>query len=219
MFRLQRLPFVLVVASELALSGCATVKRLVPWGGGNDAAGASASSPDSAGASTAAKAGDKAVNNVVADSTSGNDASTSTKPTSADGKGGNGKLDLSIPAPSAQPPGAGTTITQSVAASTPATDAMSSGDAQTVGWAAVLHEAIQRNWLRPTGPRIPVQFSCDVLVKLTRSGIVEDAQVTRSCGHPSLDASVISAVQAASPLPLPSDMDEFSDTLLLTFSP
>lgn len=119
-------------------------------------------------------------------------------------------LDLSVPrkpVPDATPGIAYTAADGSKAGST--------GD----DWAVDVHQAIARAWLRPRGPRIPDDFSCDVLVKLTRSGVVEEARIARSCGHPSLDASVLSAVQAASPLPLPRDMADFSDTLLLTFTP
>lgn len=199
----------------LVASGCATVQRLNPWhddepkvvdAAANEAKASattalSATAPEGDANATASEADTKAVNATTAQAdTTDPSATTTTAP----------RLDLSVPVsqlavvPAIKPEPARTAADIDNSAST---------------WSVDVQQAIHRNWLQPVGPQIPADFSCEVLVKLTRSGIVEDAKITRSCGHPSLDASVISAIQASSPFSLPSNMDEFADTLLLSFSP
>lgn len=191
-----------VIGAAVALSGgCAMIKRFMPWGG-SDETGASTATSVPAGVSTAPGG-------------EGGTAEVSPTASSGAGNGGDVRLDLSIPRQAAPE----SSIAMVEPSARTVTERNNTGEDDTGDWTAEIQSAVHRNWLRPSGPRIPADFSCDVLIQLTRSGIVESARLTRDCGHPTLDASVISAVQAASPLPLPADMGEFTDTLLLTFSP
>lgn len=217
---------VIVVVTCVTLDGCARVKTLVPWGkSGSDAsATTSAQTPGDAGASTAndpSKSQPPGDRDVSSDSRSSSDTiDASTAP-----------VDLSVPRVprnqsaindplNADPATVAGSTTNSAATSAPqSVNPASNGSTGVDDWGRVVQQAIRSHWIQPRGPNIPTDFSCDVMVKITPFGGVDDVKVVRSCGAVALDASIETAVRDSSPLPTPKDPADFSDTLSLTFTP
>ncbi|MEO7916075.1 MAG: TonB family protein [Dokdonella sp.] len=189
---------VVAICACVVLDGCATVKRIVPWGNSDSEA------------STSSSAGQR-------DETQPTAGEAAAKPV----------VDLSVP----QVDRKQSVIVSDAAALRSATISAESNSeasasrtdpaslAKSDDWGRAVQEAIHARWIQPRGPKIPTDFSCDVMVKLTPFGGVDDVKVVRSCGDPALDASVETAVRESSPLPIPTNPDEFSDTLLLSFTP
>lgn len=83
----------------------------------------------------------------------------------------------------------------------------------------VIRQKIGRNWNRPAGLRDSIEAS--VNVRLSQSGEVLSARITRSSGNPVFDRSVENAVLKASPLPIPQEQgvnEEFRN-MTLNFKP
>lgn len=72
---------------------------------------------------------------------------------------------------------------------------------------ALILQAIAQHWLVPAG--IDKTLSTELLIRVAPGGAVLDVQVTKSSGIEALDASARTAVLKASPLPVPTDTDEF----------
>ena len=214
---------IVVVLACFMLDGCATVKKLVPWRHSNNEAIATPQSHDDAKASADNGA-------VIASSPENRDGSStseskSPKPSSS--------IDLSVPRvqrdqaaiadqPKSQPAAATQSGKDTAARASSFSQSEGSTNDTSAGadeWGSVVQEAIHRRWVQPLGPKIPTEFSCDVMVKLTPFGGVDDVKIVRSCGDVALDASIETAVRDSSPLPIPKDPADFSDTLLLTFTP
>ena len=216
--------FAVVVTLLLAcvvLDGCATAKKLVPWGTSDSDANATTPVEPSDGSETATA--DEPATTKPADDRdltlrSETLSDQSTKP-----------VDLTVPrvergqAAISDPPqsdfakvsDADGTATSAPSAENPNND----GSTGVEEWGRAVQQAIHGRWTQPRGPNIPTDFSCDVMVKLTPFGGVDEVEVVRSCGDVALDASIETAVRDASPLPTPKDPADFSNTLLLTFTP
>ncbi|MDX1900579.1 MAG: energy transducer TonB [Gammaproteobacteria bacterium] len=72
---------------------------------------------------------------------------------------------------------------------------------------ALILQAISQNWRVPGAP--DKNLSADLLIHLAPGGTVLDVQVAKSSGNDSLDRSAETAVFRSSPLPVPSDPDDF----------
>lgn len=72
---------------------------------------------------------------------------------------------------------------------------------------ALILQAIGEHWLVPTGAN--KHSSAELMIHLAPGGMVMDVQVTKSSGDAALDSSARAAVLKASPLPVPTDADEF----------
>lgn len=214
---------VILALACFMLDGCATVKKLVPWGSSDKEPTAAAHSPDDA------KEGSSNAAATMGSAEHGDGASTSeSKSPEPDSH-----IDLSVPrvqhdqaAMSGQPNSetgtahhSGRETTASASHRLPSADSTNIATAGADDWGLAVQQAIHRRWVQPRGPKIPTEFSCDVMVKLTPFGGVDDVKVVRSCGDVALDASIETAVRDASPLPIPKDPSDFSNTLLLTFTP
>ena len=82
---------------------------------------------------------------------------------------------------------------------------------------AAIQNAIQQKWRRPSGSS--KNFTCKVLVKQIPSGDVISVRVIESSGNVMLDRSVESAVEKASPLPMPPNWHDSYRELEITFVP
>ena len=220
----RRMDFVVIAVLACAvLGGCATMKNLVPWGKSDTDSAAKNEPQDDAGKASVDHAA-KSVPPENRDVSSSSEAQPP-QPTSP--------VDLSVPrvqrnqaAIADQSKSETATADQSGndrEAATPSNPqsagSTSNGSAGADDWGQAVQAAIHRRWVQPRGPKIPTDFSCDVMVKLTPFGGVDDVKVVRSCGDVALDASVETAVRDSSPLPRPKDPADFSDTLMLTFTP
>ena len=188
-------------------SGCATAKKFVPWGKSNSDADA-----------------------LMRVDGSGEDRETSSNPEPS-ARDSMKRVDLSVPSierdqvaivdptkfrsSSVARSGADAIATSA----SPAEGAASDADTGADDWGRGVQQAIHSRWVQPRGPNIPTDFSCDVMVKLTPFGGVDDVKIVRSCGDVALDASIETAIRESSPLPTPKDPANFSDTLMLTFTP
>lgn len=222
-FRKRIASAAIVVLACFLLDGCATVKKLVPWGTSDNETTTTRESNDDAGTGPANNTSTTASPDNR-DSSSSSE-SRSPKPMSP--------IDLSVPrvqrdqAAIADQPKSETVTTTQSGSDTEAAGPSISQPAGSTGnisagaddWGRAVQEAIHRRWRQPRGPKIPTEFSCDVMVKLTPFGGVDDVKVIRSCGDVALDASIETAVRDSSPLPTPKNPADFSDTLLLTFTP
>ena len=191
----------------VVLDGCATAKKLVPWGTSNS---------------------DANVATQINGSGHSRETSSNREPSpDASTK----RVDLSVPSIQrdqlaiVDPIKADLTAiaglgAESTADSAPQADGGKGGaNAGADDWGRAVQRAIHSRWLQPRGPNIPTDFSCDVMVKLTPFGGVDDVRIVRSCGDVALDASVETAVRESSPLPTPKNSADFDDTLMLTFTP
>ena len=78
---------------------------------------------------------------------------------------------------------------------------------------------IGRSWLVPD--KVDKKLACQLMIHLGPGGVVLDVQISKSSGDAVLDRSAQTAVQKASPLPVPADkelFDQFRD-LRLTVRP
>ena len=210
---------VILVLACLVIDGCATVKKLVPWGKSDSAAKATTSTETS---EQTGASGEPAKAKAIDDQDPSLRSETSSDQSA-------GSVDLTVPrvergqSAIADPPktnlanvsgGVDAATSVQSAESPPEDGSTGSGD-----WGRAVQQAIHNRWVQPRGPNIPTDFSCDVMVKLTPFGGVDDVEIVRSCGNVALDASIETAVRDSSPLPTPKDPADFSETLLLTFTP
>ncbi len=214
---------VIVVVACVMLDGCATVKKVVPWGK-SDSVSSAAKPVELRDDSETGAAGDT-LKTVPADD---RDSSSNSLPSSATPSK---PVDLSVPhvqrdqSPIADPLKshsanvAESSMDPGATPARPAEDPSGNGSTGADDWAGAVQQAIHRRWVQPRGPNIPTDFYCDVMVRLTPFGGVDDVKVVRSCGDVALDASIETAVRDSSPLPTPKEPADFSDTLLLTFTP
>jgi colicin import membrane protein len=72
---------------------------------------------------------------------------------------------------------------------------------------ALILQAIGQNWLVP--PNANKKLSSELLIRVAPGGMVLDVQLVKSSGDVSLDRSARAAVFKASPLPVPTNTDEF----------
>lgn len=84
---------------------------------------------------------------------------------------------------------------------------------------AMVVQAIAQNWIVPTG--VDRSLSCELLIRVGPGGTVLSVQIARSSGDPGLDNSARTAVNKASPLPVPKDAELFDHfrQLRLTVKP
>lgn len=214
---------VTVALACVVLNGCATVKKLAPWGESNSDANAATPVESRDGSETGS-----AVEVTKTISVDDRDLLSSTKLSSDESTK---PVDLAVPrderdqAAIADPPQSNSATVEVPAkkvADAPAAqpeNTNSSSSTSADEWGRAVQQAIHSRWVQPRGPNIPTEFSCDVMVKLTPFGGVDDVKVVRSCGDVALDASIETAVRESSPLPTPKDPADFSETLMLTFTP
>ncbi|MDR3492761.1 MAG: cell envelope integrity protein TolA [Gammaproteobacteria bacterium] len=73
---------------------------------------------------------------------------------------------------------------------------------------ALILQAISQQWLVPAS--VNKKLYTDLLIHLAPGGMVLDVQITRSSGNVALDRSARDAVFKASPLPVPTETQEFN---------
>jgi colicin import membrane protein len=73
---------------------------------------------------------------------------------------------------------------------------------------ALILQAIGQNWIIPPGA--DKQSSAELFIRLAPDGTVISVKLIKSSGNPALDESAITAVQKASPLPVPNDLQQFN---------
>lgn len=73
---------------------------------------------------------------------------------------------------------------------------------------ALILQAISEKWIIPT--QANKRLFCELMIRVAPGGMVLDVQVTKTSGDPSLDSSARAAVLKASPLPVPSDPNDFN---------
>ncbi|MFA6303215.1 MAG: cell envelope integrity protein TolA [Legionella sp.] len=73
---------------------------------------------------------------------------------------------------------------------------------------ALIVNAIGRNWILPENA--DSNSSCQFRIRLAPNGVVLEVTLTRSSGDPVLDRSAQTAINKASPLPVPSDAATFN---------
>ena len=84
-------------------------------------------------------------------------------------------------------------------------------------WAQQLAAHMRPYWIRP--PSLPDNLRCQVEITLLPSGAVQSVRVVQSSGSPAFDDSVKTAVEKASPLPLPQDPKAFVRLIQPIYSP
>lgn len=72
---------------------------------------------------------------------------------------------------------------------------------------ALIIQAIAQNWMVPPG--VNKTLTSQLLIRIAPGGVVLDVQLVRSSGDSALDQSAQTAVFKASPLPVPTDSEEF----------
>lgn len=72
---------------------------------------------------------------------------------------------------------------------------------------ALILQAIGQHWLVPNG--VDKSLSSELMIRVAPGGMVLDVRLVRSSGDSGLDSSARKAVFKASPLPVPSDPEEF----------
>ena len=73
---------------------------------------------------------------------------------------------------------------------------------------ALILQVISQHWRVP--PNINKKLSAELMIRLAPGGTVLDVQLIKSSGDDALDRSARAAIFKASPLPVPSNLDEFS---------
>lgn len=73
---------------------------------------------------------------------------------------------------------------------------------------ALILQAMSEKWIIPTLAK--KHLTTELMIRVAPGGMVLDVQVTKSSGDPSLDSSARAAVLKASPLPVPSDPNDFN---------
>ncbi|KTD75031.1 cell envelope integrity protein TolA [Legionella waltersii] len=74
---------------------------------------------------------------------------------------------------------------------------------------ALILNAIGRNWILPEN--VNSNLECKFRIRLAPDGTVLDVSLTQSSGDPILDRSAQTAINKASPLPVPSDQEIFNN--------
>ena len=74
---------------------------------------------------------------------------------------------------------------------------------------------IQRAWIRPRSPVEGGSFACRVQIAQSMSGAVQEVTLQQCNGDLRWQASLVQAIQSASPLPAPPDPSVFSNLLSL----
>lgn len=72
---------------------------------------------------------------------------------------------------------------------------------------ALILQSISQHWLVPSG--VDKRRSAELLIRVAPGGTVLDVQLTKSSGDEALDSSARAAVLKSSPLPVPTDAEEF----------
>jgi colicin import membrane protein len=72
---------------------------------------------------------------------------------------------------------------------------------------ALISQAISQNWIIPGS--VDKRLSAQLLIRVAPGGVVLDVQVVKSSGDDNLDRSARAAVFKSSPLPVPTNTDEF----------
>jgi len=72
---------------------------------------------------------------------------------------------------------------------------------------ALILQSISQHWLVPSG--VDKNLTTQLLIRIAPGGTVLDVQLVKSSGDDSLDRSARTAVLKASPLPVPTNTDEF----------
>lgn len=86
-------------------------------------------------------------------------------------------------------------------------------------WIAKVERHIDRHWALPAGPQPYVDgFYCKAKVGMSPAGKVQGVWLERPCGSSPLDTSLVGAVHAADPLPLPDDPAWIEAPLALLFT-
>lgn len=75
--------------------------------------------------------------------------------------------------------------------------------AEIAKYSQLIKQAIAKNWLVPSG--VDKELSCQLRIRLAPDGTVLKVQLIRSSNNRILDRSALSAVQKASPLPVPTN--------------
>jgi colicin import membrane protein len=74
-------------------------------------------------------------------------------------------------------------------------------------YTALIQQVIGEHWLVPG--QANKKLTSELMIRLAPGGAVLDVQVTRSSGDPALDSSARAAVMKSSPLPVPTNPEEF----------
>ncbi len=72
---------------------------------------------------------------------------------------------------------------------------------------ALISQAISQNWIIPGS--VDKRLSAQLLIRVAPGGVVLDVQIVKSSGDENLDRSARAAVFKSSPLPVPTNTDEF----------
>jgi colicin import membrane protein len=82
---------------------------------------------------------------------------------------------------------------------------------------AMIQQHVERRWIRPPSARAGIE--CEVKVAQSPNGTVLSVSIGRCNGDQAVQQSIETAVQRASPLPLPSDPRLFERNLVFIFKP
>jgi colicin import membrane protein len=82
-------------------------------------------------------------------------------------------------------------------------------------WAGAIQQRVASNWQRPAGAH--QSSPCHIYLTISPTGMVEAAQIKRTCGDAELEQSILAAVQSSSPLPLPRDPAVFQRRMVFSF--
>lgn len=82
---------------------------------------------------------------------------------------------------------------------------------------AMIQQHVERRWIRPPSARSGIE--CEVKVAQSPNGTVLSVSIGRCNGDQAVQQSIETAVQRASPLPLPSDSRLFERNLVFIFRP
>lgn len=74
---------------------------------------------------------------------------------------------------------------------------------------------VERAWTRPRTLIDAPFFACRVRITQDRNGTVQEIELVRCNGNPRWQASLVHAIQSASPLPAPPDADVFTPRFIL----
>lgn len=97
-------------------------------------------------------------------------------------------------------------------------EAQTAHDQRVLGnWEAAIRQAVERNWNRPG--TTPANLNCMVRVTLLPNGQVTQAKMVSCNGSEVVTQSILTAVNKASPLPLPSDPSVFQRNITFQFKP
>jgi colicin import membrane protein len=86
-----------------------------------------------------------------------------------------------------------------------------------IQYMAMIQQHVQRRWIRPPSARPGIE--CEVKVAQSPSGTVLSVSIGRCNGDQAVQQSIETAVQRASPLPLPQDQRLWDRNLVFQFKP